>query len=219
MKKIALICFLAFVVLGIYFVSGYVGEIEITAEKGWNLVYGLGDIDQLSGRWQGSDVRAIFLFVPRIQEYIRIWPNPETSKMSQLDKEKEFYQGVFWVYSDSRVDGAKYGVDSSLSLKGKVMYEGWNFISLNSENIQESSPNDIRGNCNIERTYAWDAHSASWDDETGRLKETSSSADWTANSKIPLNGDVNQIVNFLVKVSNDCTLGSSGSNINPPALP
>lgn len=165
-------------------------------------------------RWGGlkqSDIKVIYAFIPTIQEYARVYPNPEQSKLNLMDDD-ELTQTAFWIYSSKTIDGdlngvphaTEYWLDNLPSkLEETKLYKGWNFFA-NTYEVVGKSFNEIKGNCNIETVYGWDPEDQKW---------VGFSLDEDFFREIMGLG-------FVVKVSNNCKLGTSeGSVPSVPNLP
>ncbi len=200
---------------------GYEQEYGATIYKGWNLVYGFTTPNQLEGQsLDKSHIKAIYAFMPMVQEYVRFYPNPEESKMENIISKlsnDEFNPSItaLWVYSDATVEGSlnniphatEYWIERKpLPFNTNPLYKGWNFVGITTDMIDKTI-NGIKGNCNIERIYYWSQENQDWTDFMPHVEY----------QKIQ-KGQIGQ--GFVFKVSSDCRLGSpESSDITPPSIP
>jgi hypothetical protein len=98
-KKILMPIALMLLVFGAVLVSAYTIEYATTINKGWNLVYGFTNPDQIQGI-EPSNIKAIFGFDATTQTYVRFYPNPETTKINNINNE-QLRNTAFWVYSNA----------------------------------------------------------------------------------------------------------------------
>ena len=74
-----------FTILALFSVFVYAWTTEFSSikiTKGWNLVYGLADPEQLDGQaLSKSSIKAIYVFVPITQQYARVFPKSRISKV------------------------------------------------------------------------------------------------------------------------------------------
>ena len=90
------------------------------------------------------------------------------------------------------------------------LFEGWNFLMVDAFmlyddewNYEPLSMGDMKGSCNFNGMYMWDANDQEWD-SSGESSRFDSS-------------DIGK--GFLVKVSGDCVLGYDSSGLSVPGLP
>ena len=109
-------------------------------------------------------------------------------------------KNAFWIYSydDTSI---VVRVDKKISYSNLDLYKGWNLIPI-TEDMIGGYLSDIKGDCEFEKLYIWDAESQQW-------------------SKIDVNyafsgEDINY--GFLVKSLNFCSL-SGVAIISPPPMP
>lgn len=212
MKKIVVLAVLFLAVIGAVFVSASTSQGTIRIEKGWNLIQGF-NLGSLEGQaFDSSHIKAIYGFDSVRQEYVRGYPNPEDAKLDNSmpnggDLEDYLEESAVWVYSDE-ASTTNYRLQEPLPLNERQLYSGWNFVGISKDMIPspfDANLKDIKGNCNIEKSYFWIASMQRWEDapvEYAQLEENSIGSGW------------------LVKVSNDCKLGSTAGDVSPPpALP
>jgi len=206
MKK--LLFGLAFIFLVMSGVFVYASNVEsyYQFEKGWNLVYGFTSPERLSGGEVISEnIKAVYILKQPTQEFVRIYPNPETKKLEGI-QDSYYEKTAQFVYSD--VAGrSEYLFEEPLPptyWNEHQIYKGWNLVGLSNYMVESSSNpdltlEDIKGTCNIEKVYyffdgKWVVFDYPEMDSTLLLK------------------------GLLIKVSNDCVLGmiDEESTVNPP---
>ena len=225
-KKIGIVFGILIIIGLILFVSAetWAGEAFLNLDEGWNLVYGLFDVNQIQGL-DTTHIKAIYGFVPTTQEYVRLYPEPDAEDLAILqglegepfDFEEDFAQTAFWVYSDISTEWNTkefWLYDEIKPIEERSLFKGWNFVGLTPDiieqpgDVDEPTLLDIQGNCDIEKAYLW--LNGEWYDfdEIGRdVAELE--------SNLLLKG-------MVIKVSDDCTLNSAGSSsggITPPPIP
>lgn len=217
MKKLLTGLILGLILVGLIFlVSARMMETQVQIHKGWNLIFGFVEPDALSGKLELSSIKAIYVFIPTIQEYARVYPNPENNKLQSMDDDY-LRQTSFWVYSDSETGKELNGVmnadeymieEAPGALSDHQLYGGWNFLAYIPE-MRDKSLGELKGSCNIEKAYLW------------MFGDNSESGQWV---ELPMDGkfvgDKMLMMGFVAKVSSDCALGrDSGSITSPPILP
>jgi hypothetical protein len=194
-------------ILGIVNAADWAGESGTPIYQGWNLVYGFMSPNQLSGSHLiSNDIKAVYAFNPITQEYLRAYPNPDTNAWQNLDSvidDHELAQTAFWVYSDKTVPDSLNGhehyeeywiKDTPVSYSDRPLYKGWNFFGITPD-IVGININDMKGNCNIEKIYVWEADSQQWGT--------------SLNAAVVGTG-------ALIKVTNNCKLGEVTAPVSPP---
>ena len=213
-KKIILVMSLMLLVGLTVFVSAKMVETQVQIHKGWNLIFGFVEPDALSGKLGSSSIKAIYAFIPTNQQYVRVYPDPEDTKIRSIDDDY-MRQTSFWVYSDSETGEALNGVmnaveyeieEAPVPLNQHQLYKGWNFLAYIPE-MQDKSLDELKGDCSIEKAYLW-----KFDDES----DARGWVDMPMNGKFV--GNKMLMMGFVVKVSDNCKLGKS-SGITPPSIP
>lgn len=204
-KFILPISLLLLVGLAIFVVAAnWAAETNFDFDEGWNLVYGLASPDQFEGQvLEKQNIKAIYAFIPTTQQYARMYPNREDSKINIDDD--FLVQTAFWVYTDkgtSGTEGEYWLYDSPKPYTERPVYKGWNFIGITPDMISDSAIESIKGNCNIEKSYFWVNEYQEW-------------REYPLTSKF----NDNKFVGFgwAIKVSNNCNLGNSEADI--PSVP
>ena len=204
-------------ILGIVYASQIDGDVQL--REGWNLVNGLINPNQLFGDNVFSEnIQAIYVYVPDEKKYVRTYPNSE-NKIIDKYGDSYFEKQVSWVYSD--VSGvAEYDYEEPLPIEERPLSEGWNFVGISSDmviDINAAGPeeeekytlNAMKGSCNFERIYHFESVVQEW---SSNLVNDDFMDE-------PLSNDALGLA-LLIKVSDDCTLGSGGSTESgPPGLP
>jgi len=189
--------------------STEVGPVRL--REGWNIVYGLQTPDQLDGQvLEKSHIKAIYAYIPTTGEYLRAWPNPDSQDWQNLDNvfdDHELLQTAFWVYTDEGANTEYWLYDEPINVEERTMYAGWNFLGITPD-MNGKSLNELEGTCNIEKVYHYEALVQDWspnlaNDDFMDEKLTSDSVG----------------LGIVIKVSNDCNLGSGGSSVTPPTIP
>jgi len=219
-RKIILSIALTVILVSVVLVSAWATTYGASIYKGWNLVYGFQSSEQID-TIDKSNIRAIYAFIPTTQQYLRAWPNPDEKAWQNLDKvidDHELLQTAYWVYSDITIEGSLNGLshfteywvyDAPVHYTERPIYKGWNFIGVTKDMIsgsKDTNLKDIKGNCDIEKSYFWIAEMQKWEDapiEYAQLEERSLGSGW------------------VIKVSDNCKLGTSsgGNTLSVPNLP
>lgn len=180
--------------------------ISVEVSKGWNLISGIYPPQQISqsSEIQLDDIKAVWFYTPIENKYIEIYPNLDKRSIDNYDDEYVF-SSAMWVYSE-RAGTISY--DSIVyfdfpKINSFELTSGWNFLTITPEMI-DIEFNSIKGDCNIENIYTWDSSSQEW-------------------NNFPTTQDFEEEFEgrgFIIKVSSDCTLGSSSEDgTSPPILP
>ena len=180
-------------------------------ERGWNLVLGFTFPNRLNGgEVLPENIKAVYILKQPTQEFVRIYPDPETKKMEGLND--DYYEKTAqFVYSDK--DGrSEYTFEEPLPPKywnEHQIYRGWNLVGLSNYMIEgpdnpDLTLNDIKGTCNIDKAYYF--FGGQW------VKFDMPEMD----STLLLKG-------LLMKVSDNCIMGmttkGNGNIIPPPQIP
>jgi len=139
-------------------------EIGVKVEKGWNLlvaatpdlisqdrIYGGGDIKK-------ENIKMIYVFNPFIQQYARVFPNPEQEKIHKLvesfPQDSDLLANSAWVYSD-KAGYLRFRPDEYLlDLEDRKLVLGWNFVGITPE-FTGKKFKEMTGNCIIEKAYVY----------------------------------------------------------------
>lgn len=184
-------------------------RVEKSLAEGWNLVYGLFYLNQVDTGSQvtPTDIKAIYLYVPSKNKYARIHPSPSDKDIELIQSLDDEYvsQNAFWIYS-SKAGLLTYNlIEPAQPLHERIVYKGWNFMGV-TQDMVESPLNpgltlkDIKGNCLIEKAYAFIENK------------------WVTLDPFPMEDNL-LYDGLLIKSGNDCTLGPSKSTSSPPTPP
>jgi len=182
------------------------GDYEI--EKGWNLIPGFIGTDQLFGDdILPENIKAVYILKQPSQEFVRVYPDPEEDKLAGLND--DYYEKTpQFVYSDTS-GNMEYFFEESLPIEEFQLYRGWNFVTLSKyllegegTGLSDPTLEDVSGDCNIQRAYLFG--NGKWVEFNSIYPEMDSTL-------------LNKAI--VLKVSNDCNLGTSGNNAGPPSLP
>ena len=215
MKKLLTIAAFLFLIGAIVLVSAWAGEIYFDFDEGWNLVYGLGDINQLEGQTlEKSSIKAIWGFIPTTQENVQIYPETDFSKINLIDDD-ELMNTAFWVYTEKGALSEYWLAEEIIPLKDRPMYSGWNFVGITPDmtiDVNTASPEEeekytfsaMKGSCDIQKVYFFDNEHQTW-------------------VNYPLTEELDKsFVGFgvVVKVASNCKMGNpGGASVTPPAIP
>jgi len=216
MKKLLLgLAFVSLIILSI-FVSAILpntynpsdNSVTFNFEKaGWYLLP--------AGAAQSCDesVKAIWIWLPTLRKYVGTTSGPGSSEDGALINNEiklgylqEGFSG-YWLYLSNPCT-FKYNFPQSQNGDTLKLARRWNFLAV-SPSYDGKSLNDLEGSCNIEKAYLWDTQNQKWGTISNLLDD-----------KNVLRNEGGIGGGFIVKVSDDCKLGSSsGSSVTPPTLP
>jgi len=192
--------------IGIVFVSAWAAETYVSVEKGWNLLYGFMTPDQLDGQLlEKANIKAVYAFIPTTQKYAQLYPNREINSFSTIDDDEVSQMGMF-VYSD-KAERTEYWLDNMPAQLNEInLYSGWNFVGI-TQNFAGKSINQIKGNCNIQKAYAFEE--GNWVSLENNMDDTRM-----------LGENLVQFHGIVLKVSANCKLGTpTGEVPSVPNLP
>jgi len=196
-------------------------DVSLNIYKGWNLVLAsplLGSdyntISQDSDIKQ-SDIKAVFYYFRNENKYLQMYPNRQEidnylrNAREKPDEAFYFMQSSVWIYSE-KAGVLKYSKTDFPIPNNPSLTSGWNFITM-SPDMSGVYFKDLKGNCNIQKI-------ASYQGDSWRVTD---SADANKNIDAVIMDDTQNIgMGLAIKVSDDCKMGTAGSNvINPPNLP
>ena len=143
------------------------GELKVPVEKGWNLIYGLNSDNPINYILGGSEIqvdniKAIYVYLPQMNSYGRLYPNPETEKIFQYLAVEDLENSVYWVYSDKSGMG-KFNADEPMEFTQRILSQGWNFYPIY-EDMVGKKVSEFRGNCQVEKIYAFEPTKQQWID-------------------------------------------------------
>ena len=193
---------------------------NIQLNKGWNLVSGFSGLhSQINSDSDINleNIKAVYAYFAPAQQYVGLGPNADSEE--KIDRLEQTYNAdddllmysANWVYSDkegylryNQYTLDMYGIESLNELE---IFKGWNFVTITEEMIESSersifSIKDLAGTCDIQKSYVWDVDKQQW------LAAPLESFDF---------GIDGVGLGWVIKVSNNCKLGTSGGNI--PSIP
>lgn len=180
--------------------------------KGWNLIYGFQNPEQIQGL-ESSNIKAVYFLLPKSKDYVRVYPL-SSGKIDEIGElgEDQVRNSAFWVYSDAETgeefngvyNGIEYWLyEEPIPYTERQLYRGWNFVGITHDMLGKTL-SEIKGDCIIEKSYGWDAGAQGW-------------------VNFPISEDFPRDViglGLAIKVSSNCKLGTSGADIPPvPNLP
>lgn len=156
---------IAFAILLASAVFVIAGEMRVPVEKGWNLIYGLNTDNPVNKVLSGSEIdakniKAIYVYLPQINSYGRLYPNPETEKILQYLTVNDLENSVYWVYSDKSGMG-KFNVDEPMEFTQRILSPGWNFYPIY-EDMVGKKVSEFKGNCQVEKVVAFEPTKQQW---------------------------------------------------------
>ncbi len=208
MSKKIIISIMMIILIGLGgFVTASLLEVQAPIYKGWNLLFGFANPNQLSGKLEESSIKAVYAFIPTIQEYAMVYPDVDHDKVGLIDDD-ELLNTAFWVYSSDEtgeelngiMNADEYNLEEEITLIGdRNIYKGWNFVGITPEMVGKHL-NEIKGNCEIEKAFGWEYDHQKW-----QLLE-----DYSKFNKESL------LTGIVVKVVSNCNLGTLEEEISPP---
>jgi len=126
-----------------------------------------------------------------------------TNQLPEISVQAKILTQPAWVYSTKR--GLLKTEDFSIILEKNELQAGWNFIKITPDVIDMLLDKKF-GSCDIEKGYFWDIFNKKW------IKFPFSDP-----QQFTWDGDNIDGYGLVIKVSSDCTLGSSTQG--PPGLP
>ncbi len=188
------------------YTTGNKYEVEVNIHTGWNIITGFYDVREIKGdsEIKRDDIKVIWYYSPVQKKYLQMHPN-----MNDGEFERDFsYYGddsimtsAKWVYSE-KSGLLKYSTIRYDKLDKRKLAQGWNFVSITPEMIGKDI-DEIKGDCDVINLYHWSPRVQSFINALENFDEM------TRNNE-------NAGYGFIMKVSNDCTLGEVSSSITPP---
>ena len=159
--------------------------------EGWNLVYSFIEPDQIiqagdpelddesiaeyieetfliefkASSVTEDEIKAIYAFVPTVQKYALVYPNPSNDDLDILRSidDDELVQMAFWVFSEGSGRVFYNSLEEEVHFDQRPIYAGWNFVGLSIDLIlkpgggqADYTLEEVRGNCDIEKAFIWD---------------------------------------------------------------
>ncbi len=200
-------------------------KVEVKVREGWNLLQGFHpDLISTESPITTSNIKAVFMYSPDLNKYIEMYPSFKLPSAG-LDQNDEYYDDAssayaYWVYIEDVGNLNKLIYTIKFGEGDIQMKKGWNFVGINSFmtiDVNTASPeeeekytlNNFKGNCNFEKVYHFESVIQEWSPNL-------------VNDHF-MNEELDNAVaglGILIKVSDNCHLGSGGSgDIGPPGLP
>jgi|GEM_PF-2074864 len=168
-------------------------KIKLELQEGWNLITLPG-----KGKLSLGTCEALYGFVYIDGGYLNMKEAKE--KLGEEGLMEYLRKHSFWAYS-FRKCYLEFTLEEYTSYTELELSKGWNLLPITEDMIGKSLQ-DIRGNCEFQKTYLWDAKKQRW--EKLDLEEKFS--------------EEQKFQGFIVKVPFSCSLG--GVSIpSPPPLP
>ncbi len=177
-----------------------------------NGVYSIEDSDYSRRQVEEQNIKAVFLYDSAYGEYVQAYPTKETDKLFRFTEDliadekrgngrgDSYYRltaSSRWVYSNVEQTTEVHAFDGPGKINKLILLKGWNFMAI-SPDWEGKKFADIKGDCQIEEVYFWDAVNKEWDEISvvpyGRLG-----------------------YGFIIKSVNDCSLSEGDDEI--PQLP
>ncbi len=168
-------------------------KIKLRLQEGWNLITLPG-----KGELSLGDCEALYGFVYLDGEYLSIKDAEE--KLGEERLMEYLRKHSFWAYSFRECE-LEFKLEEYTSYAELEPSEGWNFLPITEDMIGKSLEN-IKGDCEFQRLYLWDAKKQRWEklDPESRFSEKQ------------------EFKGFVVKAEHSCSLGQA-SIPSPPPLP
>ena len=206
MKKLVLPISLILLIGFMAFVFASSSEASVNINSGWNLVYGFTHPDRITSNSEisSNNIKAVYLLDQRTKEYVRVYPNPESSKLEGIE-DSYYEQTAQWVYSD-KSGKMNYIAEEPLPISEHKLYVGWNLVALTTDDLVGKKINEFKGTCNIEKVYAFEPTKQDW------INMIDEEMQYEALG-----------LGMAIKVTNECNLGikidDGGLIAPPPSIP
>src|SRR3989338_2109307 len=82
-----------------------------------------------------SHIKAIYAYIPEDDEYLRIHPNPDNTKID-LVGDKYLESSIMWAYSDIS-QRTEYWFEQPLPISETSLYPGWNLVRVTPDMFYE----------------------------------------------------------------------------------
>jgi hypothetical protein len=213
--------------------AGLVSEMEVN--EGWNLVpyssFSLRDCSYaLEGELCVQDILVTYIYIPGLNKYFteeeiekEYDSNPVLKDYFSEESEFALLKSSKWIYIKPGSGNKKVIGNFGAYIPYRSQYlddnpdgqyrlrSGWNFLFIDAFmgyddnwDINPLSIDEMKGSCNIERAFIWDWQDQAWVDMY--VEGPDIFAEFFG-------------AGFVMKVSDDCAFGSSGSGVSPPGLP
>lgn len=191
-------------------------SVSSNVEEGWNLVSnGIWAINpSQDSKIKIEDISAIYFYDSKDREYKRIYPLGALTHEEEEEVEDKIMKEnapAAWIYS-KKSGNLKFMTDDVYPISQRPLYAGWNLVSITPSFVADNTLKSLdymKGSCNILNAYFWNPENKKWID-------------------IPLTEDLGDVLYYydrltgygiVIKVSSDCTLGTSEATTSPPTIP
>ena len=172
-------------------------DIKIKLYKGWNLISLPGKLVKFE-KIELERKLIGFVYLKEEQKYVTLKDAQEILG----DRFREYLaRNAFWVYSYEDI-GLKVKIDREISYNDIDLKKGWNLAPI-TEDMLGGYLSDIKGDCEFEKLYLWDAAGQKWE----KIDESYHFSDNLLN------------YGFLIKAKEDCRLGGAIIALTPPEMP
>lgn len=198
--------------------------VEVNVVEGWNILAGtLPDEGILEGsEIKASDIKAVWYYAPSLGKYLQVHPDAD-DLFGQVDDDVVLTSAM-WFYSSKSGTMFYSTLEDYQSLDMRKLEKGWNFVTITPDMVvdvnlatpEEESKhtlNSMKGSCDWTEIYAYAK-------EAGEMRWLDLLNNPNFVDKEAL--DYSMVgTGLVIKVSNDCNLGSAGSGSvgNIPPLP
>jgi hypothetical protein len=173
-------------------------KLRLSLSEGWNLITLPGEGRISEGTCKGLNELYAFVYVKEIGDYMTL---KEAADYMGEKRLREYLRlNSFWVYS-FRECVMTFALEEATSLNELELVGGWNFLPV-TQDMEGNSLSAISGDCDLEKSYYWNAGAQSWEKLSG-------GEDFTEDMLYK---------GFIVKAEDSCSFGW-GAIIAPPPLP
>lgn len=193
------------------YTTGNEYNVELNIEEGWTIVSGLYDVRGIKGdsEIKRDDIKVIWYYSPIQKKYLQMHPNMNDE---EFEGDISYYRGddpimtsSMWIYSE-KSGTLKYSTIRYDKLDKRKVAQGWNLVGITPEMIGKDL-DGIKGDCDVTSLYHWSPRAQSFINALETFDHL-------------MRYNENAGYGFIMKVSNDCTLGLSSQPITaPPSLP
>ena len=195
-------------------------NVKIYLQKGWNLVYGIPNIQDDYPLESGStlakgDIKAVYWYNPIDNKYAQTYP-PQFKGFPELRDKYAYISGsASWVYSENAGYLAYSSIDP-IKLQDKKLIQGWNFVGISPE-FKMKKLSQIKGTCTFDRFAIWKNNEQKYTVFSSGDKINVEGNSLNLEDVIPADSDSDLGNGFLIKTTGDCQLGSG--SFSPPTIP
>jgi len=174
-------------------------EVGIKMYKGWNLVSLPGKLMKFEANGRLTRKLLGFVYLKDEQRYVTM---KEAQRILGEDFQEYLAKNAFWVYSYTDYT-LKSRIDREISFDQIMLNPKWNLIPV-TDDMVGGYLSDLKGYCEFEKIYKWDAQTQSW----GSITE-----DYVFEGDEVHKG-------ILVKANDYCAMGGATiTALTPPTMP